>query len=299
MPIQWELLFFSLFVGLGMGAFGFVAVTELTGQMEKLRMPGSITALIAIAVGGLFSFFHLGHPERIFHVLGNVSSGIAQELIVTFIAGALIVAYILLLKWERASTGMRKAVAGLGLLFAVIVPFSTGKIYVLPARPAWDTLILPVLFVASAAALGMLTMYIWALMKEKDAGVIAKINKITLYMQLFFAAMVVIYIIYIPMAPHPHESRDIGRVLAGDLAVTFWLAVVIIGLLVPLFLTFRNMTAKKSGITAGGQAEIAAASGSAGLAIPLVSLVCTLVGAASIRIIMYLMGSSVHQFFMS
>lgn len=303
MPVQWELLFFSLFVGLGMGAFGFIAVTELTGNLEKVRMPGAITALVAVLVGGMFSFFHLGHPERIFHILGNVGSGIAQELIVTTIAGALIVAYIFLLKWEGAPTGMRKTVAGLGLLFAVIVPFATGKIYVLPSRPAWDTWILPILFVASAAVLGMFTMHIWTMIKEKEELVLKKVNKLALFSQIFFAVTVIAYVVYISMAPHPHESRAVGRVLTGDLAIIFWLAVVIIGLFVPFFLTCRTLVVKKRSASSSAiesRTEMAAGieSGS-GLVIPLAGLICALVGAASIRMIMYLMGSSVHQFFTS
>ena len=97
MDIQWELLFFSLFVALGMGGFAFVAITEVNGKLQSIRLPGAVSSLFFLGLGGMFSFFHLGHPERIFHMLGNMESGISQEFLSSGFAGSMVALYTVLL----------------------------------------------------------------------------------------------------------------------------------------------------------------------------------------------------------
>ena len=80
MTIQWSLVFYNLITAIGIGAFAFVAIAEWLGKAERTRMPGAITALVAMAVGGVVSISHLAHPGRIFNVFGNVSSGIFLEM---------------------------------------------------------------------------------------------------------------------------------------------------------------------------------------------------------------------------
>ncbi len=281
MSIQWELLLFSLLVALGMGCFAFVAVTEWLGKLESIRLPGAITSLVALGIGGMISAMHLGHPERVFHILGNIKSGIAQEFILTAIIGAIIVLYIALLIWKGASAQARKNVAAIGLIVAVVVTFSTGRIYVLGSRPAWNTYIIPILYVATAAALGMFAMYIWTVLKEKDELLIQKVNKAAFFAQIGFAVMVLAYVIYLAAAPFPDPSRSPQRLLAGDLAWLFWGAVVLIGLAIPMIMTVRRMKGQPGGSI---------------LTVPVTGLICTLVGSATIRALMYLLGSSVHQF---
>ncbi len=303
MSIQWELLLFSLLVALGMGCFAFVAVTEWLGKLENIRLPGAITSLLALGIGGIISSLHLGHPERIFHILGNIKSGIAQEFIITAVIGAVIVLYIGLLIWKGASDGARKNVATIGLLVSVIAVFSTGRIYVLPARPAWNTFIIPILFVATAAALGLFTMYIWTVLKEKDEVIIQKVNKAAFFAQISFAIMIVSYIIYLFVAPFPDPSRSPQRLLAGDLSLLFWGAVVLIGLTIPIILTVKKMKAQTMGsnlivpiaIGDGGSVDADQTTGSL-LTVPIAGLCCTVVGSVAIRVLIYLMGSSVHQF---
>ncbi len=281
MSVQWELLLFSLFIALGMGCFAFVAVTEWLGKLESVRLPGALTSLAAMGVGGIISAMHLGHPERVFHILGNVKSGIAQEFILTAVVGGIIALYTLLLLWKDASVQARKNVAALGFVFAVLMTFSTGRIYVLGSRPAWNTYIIPILYVATAVALGLFAMYIWTVVKEKDELIIKQVNKAALFAQIGFAVMVLAYVIYLFTAPFPDPSRSPQRLLAGDLALLFWGAVVVVGLIIPMILTIRQMKEKPGGSI---------------LTVPITGLICTLVGSGTIRALMYLLGSSVHQF---
>ena len=303
MDIQWTLLIFSLFVSLGMGSFAIVAITELRGIMPAIRLPGAITSLAALGIGSAASFLHLGHPEKIFHILSNIRSGIAQELIVTSIASAVIFVYTILL-WKDSAPDVRRKLALFGLILSPVVPFATGRIYVLSSRPAWDTWLLPLMFVASAVVLGSFTMYLWIMLREPDQKTLATVNKVALWGQAAFTVTIAAYLIYVAMAPQPHPSRSVARLLTGDLAVLFWGAVVLVGQLVPLLLTWRNMQGPSATVHAGAPATLAAG-GSGGtvaaaadsqLLLPIIGLVCALAGSAAIRMIVYLIGSSVQSY---
>ncbi|MBP2641156.1 MAG: Polysulfide reductase NrfD [Firmicutes bacterium] len=303
MEIQWTLLIFSLFVSLGMGSFAIVAITELRGIMPGIRLPGAITSLAALGIGSAASYFHLGHPEKIFHILGNIRSGIAQELIVTSIASAVIFVYTVLL-WKDSAPDVRRKLALVGLILSPVVPFATGRIYVLAARPAWDTWLLPLMYVASAAVLGAFTMYLWIMLREPDQKTLATVNKAALLGQVAFTVTIAAYLIYVAMAPHPHSSRSVARLLTGDLALLFWGAVVLIGQLGPLFLTWRNMqgppTSLQAGVpvspASGGISGAVAATAENRLILAIMGLLCALVGSTAIRMIVYLIGSSVQSY---
>ncbi|MDR7868300.1 MAG: DmsC/YnfH family molybdoenzyme membrane anchor subunit [Sporomusaceae bacterium] len=301
MEIQWTLLIFSLFVGLGMGSFAIVSISELRGNMPGIRLPGAITSLAALGVGSIASYFHLGHPEKIFHVLGNIRSGIAQELVVTSIAGAVIFLYTVLL-WKDTAPDVRRKLAWAGLILSPVVPFATGRIYVLAARPAWDTWLLPLMYMVSAAVLGAFTMYLWMILREPDHKMLATVNKAALWGQLSLIIIIAAYLIYLAVAPHPHASRSVTRLLTGDLAVLFWGAVVLVGLLVPLFLTWRNMQGHTALLNIGAPATLTSEGGGTVAAaenrtlLAGAGLLCVFVGSAAIRIIVYLIGSSVQSY---
>lgn len=282
MAVEWELLLFSLLIGLGMGSFIFVAVTEWLGKLESIRLPGAITSLVLLGVGGVISALHLGHPERAFYILGNIKSGIAQEFILTTIAGGLIVLYIALLLWKGASDNARKYVATFGLVAAVLLIFSSGNIHVLAARPAWTTFIIPLLYVAMAAPLGLFVMYLWTIRKKEDTLLIQNVNKATFYSLIAVAVVLISYIIFLAVAANPDPSRSPMRLLAGDLSLLFWGAIILVGLIIPMVLTFLKMKGKSFGNA---------------LTVPVTGLVGVLIGSISIRVMIYLLGSSVHHFF--
>lgn len=278
MEIQWSLVFYTLLTSLGLGTFAFVAITEWLGKAERTRMPGAITALVAIALGGVAGLFHIGHLERFFNVLGHLTSGIAQEMILMGLMGLVILVYIVMV-WRGSPAATRKIVANIGLVLAVVLGITLGTNYILPSRPAWNTFLLPLVFVASAAVLGLFSMYIWAA-KEEDATVMGmnKAIRIALAVQ---ATIVVGYVIFLAVAPNPDPSRSAARLLAGDISVVFWVGVVLIGLVVPLWLTAWFQTAKKVLPTLG---------------LATVGLVCVLVGGIATRAIMYMLGSSIERF---
>jgi len=282
MEIQWPLVFFTLLAGLGAGTFAMVAISEWWGKAERARLPGAVTVLVALAAAGVASVLHLGHPERIFNALGHVGSGIFFEMLLIGLTGLAAVAYILALR-AGSSAATRKGIATVGLVLAAMLAFIVGYSYVLPSRPAWNTLLLPLLFIASAAVLGCFCFYLWAALRGADEGTIAGLNRATLIALAAQAVLLIAFLVHLAASPFPNPTRSPLRLLAGDLALVFWVGLVLIGLLVPGLLAMRSRTGKASGLAP----VVAAALG----------LICVVVGGIALRAPMYVLGTSIEQFF--
>lgn len=289
MDVQWPLLIFGLLAGLGMGCLGIVSVSEFTGRLAALRVPGLVIALGALAVGGLASALHMGNPARVLYVLGNLNSGITQELIATAVAGVVILAYFIATV-KNASAGTRKVIAGFGIAVAIVLPLITGHAYVQGSRPAWDTLFLPFMYLGAAAAMGAFTMYLVGAVKKAAAEKIAFLGKTAFVASLVFAVSVVLYLAAVAFAPYQDFSRSVTRVLTGDLALLFWGGVVVLGLAVPALV---------SGMKAFSLPAASQGDGTATLTKPSIiaaGLACLLVGSVAVRMLMYLLGTSVQSF---
>jgi anaerobic dimethyl sulfoxide reductase subunit C (anchor subunit) len=276
MSIEWALVFFTLLACLSVGVFAGVAVSEWKGHAQTVRKPGAVFALVALVASGLSSVLHLGHPERIFGALGHPTSGIFLEALMMGLFGLFVVLYILALR-RKAADGVRKGLATVGMVPAVCLAFAVGYTYVMPSRPAWDTLILPLLYLASAAVMGCFAYAGLAARRgdgenpENPKG--RSGGKAALAFLLIQAALTAGYVIYLTLAPHPDATRSAGRVLAGNLAPLFWIGIVIFGLLAPGWLAARA----KSGAWLG--------------------LLCVLLGGVAFRVLMFAVGSSVRAFF--
>lgn len=282
MEASWTLITFTLLTGLGMGVFAFVAISEWLGKAERIRLPGVAISLVALAVGGGVSFLHVGHPERVANVLGNLQSRISQELILIVVVTLLIMLYGLALLTGFLTVTGRKILAGIGLVGAILLAAWGGWMYYLPARPAWHTILWPLMYTASAAAMGIFSMYIWALVTKEDANLIRGINQaavITLALQVL---LVVVYLVYLALTRFPHESRSPLRLLAGDLALTFWIGIVLLGLLVPLILTTWHRLRKQPFRPS--------------LMVTVLGFACVIIGGVAMRSLMYLVGTSIEQF---
>jgi anaerobic dimethyl sulfoxide reductase subunit C (anchor subunit) len=157
-----------------------------------------------------------------------------------------------------------------------------GQIYVLQARPAWNTVLWPLIYTGSAAVLGLFTMYILTAFQEKEVTLVKGVNKWSVITLAVYGALIIAYVIYLALAPFPAESRSPARLLTGDLAWIFWGGVVVIGLAAPLGMTAWLWSSKQEKLPF--------------LTAAIVGLACSFVGAVAIRSLMYALGTSIQQF---
>lgn len=286
MSIQWVLVFFILLIGLGCGTYvAAIITTEWCGKAKNIRTAGMITSLVILAVGGFTSVFHLTHPERIFGALSHPTSGIFMESSMIGLVGLIIIIYLIALR-RKATDNTLKIIGTIGMIPALILAFAVGHSYMMPARPAWNTIILPLNYLASASVMGCVCFSILvSRRKDAETAVLDGINRATLISLAIQAVLIIAYLIYLSVAPYPDATRSASRVLAGDLAPLFWGGIVLFGLFVPAVLVaqFKKKKAELSAAVMRVQ----------------VSLVCILLGGVAFRVMMFALGSGIKQYFQS
>ncbi len=229
MEVQWTLVLFTLFTGLGAGTFAFVATTDLMGKAEEIRSPGSWMALISLAIGGVSSVFHLAHPERALLVLSRLGTNVGREFALLALTGLVLLLYMGLTRRAAAST--RMTVAAIGLLLSAALAFTVGATYMLPGRPAWNTFFLPLTYLVSALVLGVFTGYVLLAWKRAGADLLRSVGVMALGGLVLEAVVVGFY------AASLTTPAMVGSViLTGSVPLLFWFLVVAIGLVIPTLL---------------------------------------------------------------
>jgi anaerobic dimethyl sulfoxide reductase subunit C (anchor subunit) len=296
MELQWELMTFTLFVCLGAGIFALQGLLVVLGKSEKIQLPAMIASLVAIGIGGIGSFLHLQHWERIFSGFGHLTSGITQELIaiVVFVI-ALVVYFIFYRRSEDNRVPKWCGVMALiiGTAFVLVVAHS----YNMAARPVWDTLLLWIYYLSNAALFGALAIALIAGIRgDETANFAAKFAFIVGIVQ---AAATAAYTVFFVIATntftnvgyyfdptHPTKSMAdpqsvFGSILFGKNAFLFWVGIVAVGLLIPIVTAFL---AKKK-----GPKPLAIYAG--------IGFVGALIGGMCFRVILYILGFSVFMFY--
>lgn len=289
MEIQWPLLIFSVMLGVTSGCFVFLGVGELKGKFKDVRFLGALIALVCLAVGGCISVLHMGHPERATHLLGNLGSGLSKELFIVAIMGIVSLVYLILAKKDYP--GASKVFGVIGAVLGLVLPFVAGASYLIAARPAWDSVALPLMFLGGGLAIGMTLMCGLVLLRGNAAEDGGFALKLALAGVIIMAVTSIAYVVWIALAPYQAESRSIERLISGDMAVMFWAGVVVIGIVVPVALAALACVKATKG------------EGGSGVANPktlamymFAACACSVVGAVVLRVIMYGVGTSVEQF---
>lgn len=295
MDVQWSLVLFAALSAWGAGAYAAsVIFGEWLGWAKQVAKPALIVSAAALIVGALASMTHLGHLDRIFGVLSNPASGIFVEGLSAALL-VLIIVVILVARARKASPIAIKGVATVGLVPAIVLTVAVGSSYLMPARPAWSVLALPLLSVGTAAVLGCLTVFALNALVGGEVDDASRtrsasgLKKVTMAVLAVQAVLLAAYVVSVGMAPFPDQSRSVERIVAGDLSVLFWGAVVVLGVAVPLA---ASLTQRRR-LDAVDGSEALASSGGVLLA---AALVCAVVAAAAFRVVMFSLGSSVIAF---
>jgi len=277
---EWTLVFFSSLVDLGCGLFVALAINEWFKFNPKVKWRAGVMTIVTLALGGFSSVLHLGHPERIFGALGHPTSGIFMESLMLGLTGISTLVYLYALKREATDSTL-KMITLVGSIPAVILAFAVGDTYVMASRPAWDTLTIPFVYLASAFLMGALAY--GALLVDPDAAMLNKTKRFIQLLVVIQAIAIIAYLVALAVAPFQDAGHSASQVLFGKFSLLFWLGLVIIGLAIPFGL-----------VTSLNKNESAVMLSTAPFAF---GLICAFVGAAVYRVLMFNLGTTIWQFF--
>lgn len=291
MEIQWSLVLFAAFICWGAGTYlATVAFYEAFGSPDQGVRPAFVFSGIAVVIGAVASMTHLGHLDRIFGVLTNPSSGIFVEGLSSALLVLLVIVY-LVAAARKASRGALRAVALVGCIPALVVVIAVGSSYLMVARPAWDIIALPIVSLTAALSMGGVTALFFSEMAPGATNERATklMTTTTLGLVALQAVGVIAYAVSVAAAPYQEASRSVERILAGDLALLFWIAVVALGIVVPFIAVYLQ---RRTGQTASG----GTASASSSTIVLGATAVCMAIAVVAFRVIMFSLGSSIIDF---
>lgn len=292
MEIQWSLVFFAALSAWGAGAYAATAVFgELMGIAPQAKRSCLVLSAAALVVGAVASMTHLGHLDRIFGVLSNPASGIFVEGLSAGLLVVVIVVWLVAMA-RGASAKAEKAIAVVGLVPALILTVAVGSSYLMPSKPAWDVMALPLLSVGTAAALGCAT-YLAVAARTADADERRRLASVCVVAVIVQTILVAAYLAMVAGAWYQDYSRSIERVISGDVAPLFWGGVVILGMAAPLAISV--LEARSSRAIRSSEGGGVAVSGSLA-ALPLAAVACLLLAAIAFRVVMFSLGSSIISF---
>lgn len=299
MEMQWELMVFTLLVCLGAGIFGIQGFIALRRKDTNLQMPALIASVVSVGLGGIASFLHLQHWERIFNGFGHLTSGITQEMIAIVVFVVMAVVYFIVLRRSEEGKALPKWCALLAIIVAVALVVVMAHSYNMAARPVWNTPVLWLYYLSNAVLFGgLFVMLLASVKKEADikktairfalVGVIALAIMTAVYLAVFAASAnaysgVQFYWDYVhPTKPIMDAATMLSSLAFGSNAVLFWLGVVACGLVIPavcIFLAMRKEASASVTVYA------------------VVGLLGALAGGMCFRVILYILGFSVFMIF--
>lgn len=262
---------FYLFLG-GMsgGAFVTGAVADLisvrSDDEEKSRVYwitariGMAMAFVSIAVGGLILLFHLGEPTNVVEIWLFKNPASWMSIGVWVILAMVIIAMLQLLwlgfgkggsyditlrridylaDFTRPRPYERLAISGVGAILALVLIVYTALLLseANMVVPMWDPVLLPLLFLASGLSMGIaITVGITAIREGVDG---TGVHEFSLADDAIILAEIGILAVFLYSLSGQTGAAAISyERLTSTFALEFWGGVVLIGLILPLVISF-------------------------------------------------------------
>jgi formate-dependent nitrite reductase membrane component NrfD len=244
----WLIAVYLFLGGLSAGALVLSGLANYLGRQEKylaLARAGALIAPVPVMAGSALLVFDLGRPLffwKLFTAFEPESPmWVGSWLLLAFCAVSTAYAYLFLPDRLRPFTPPR-APAWKNVLAAIALPIAVGVgIYTgvllgaVPARPFWNTPMVAQLFLFSALSSGAALVLLAApRMGEdptaEDVRLVLSADVLFILLELF---IVVPFILHGSLSTLAART-SLGLILGGPLTGTFWVGVVLLGLLVPL-----------------------------------------------------------------
>jgi formate-dependent nitrite reductase membrane component NrfD len=255
--IYWNITIAFYLFSAGVSA-GALIVSIIAGMInrEKYARTVKLGALIApfpVMLGTLALIFDLERPLRFWMLMISFEPtsvmSVGAWILMAFSFISLLFFYphipdrfdILGLKQRMAKVSSMRAVRIAGLIFALATALYTGVLLNgLSARPFWDTMALPLVFLFSAVIDGiaaiLLLMYLLS-QPDPDRNELAANRSFLGKFDLAFLVLLIISMTIMLLSLYfsgENTSQALSIIMGGSMTAAFWLGVVIIGMLAPL-----------------------------------------------------------------
>lgn len=272
MSIQWPLVVFTVLAGTGAALYaaaiiGYLGRKPAAGRLtERSVLVMSVVSIVLLIAGGTASAFHLSHVERMLKALNHPTSGIFMEALFLGILVVLIAVFVVVVRRRQGEVSTSvKAVGAIGAVIALAYLFILGYLYMMPARPAWNTPLLTLTYAGTAASSGfaLYLLLTGAFHEEKAVSSFAGTM-----LGVAAAASTVVALAY---------AIGYGG-LFGDALTLFWICPVLLGSVVPAVCGFAARRYPERTVAIGA-----------------VAFACALAGCVGARAAMWLAGEAVKN----
>ncbi len=252
---DWMIALYLFLAGMGAGAFVLSGIAGMAKKpCRKIKLIGFIAGPVCVAVGTLLLVVDaragLMNPLRFFYLITNLSSVMAWGVIILslFIVVSAIAAILLIVKKKTP-----RALDIAGMVLGVCVAAYTGVLLgdASIAFPLWHPLILPILFLVSAASTGFALVLVVAHFKAHDEiGSIAFTSKTSVALPALEALLVVALLGTVSItggSSAAAATASVGALLTGGYAPLFWIGFAAIGLALPFAQALDRLVKAKKG----------------------------------------------------
>ncbi len=190
-----------------------------------------IAWLLSICMGVSY-MIHLGQPLQSWRMFMKPrTSWISRGFIFIMLFIGLTAITLILSQWAPDATGAITAFKILAGIFAFAQSIYTGfAVSYVSAIKLWNSAILPILFVVCGFSGGLA---IQLGISINDAAVLSQIENITRITLIGFAVILIVYL-WNATYNSTVAKAAVSRMLGGDIAVFFWIGVVVLGVVIPI-----------------------------------------------------------------
>lgn len=259
---HWHIPVYLFLGGLAAGIIFFAALYTIMGREEKMPTAvkwASFIVPVALVLGLLALFFDLKHELYFWRLYTTVrfespmSWGAWVLLFITPLSMVWAASYIkeaiptwkwkfkILDQFEALVIKNRKAIAWAMLGLSVILGIYTGILLsAFNARPLWNTSILGPLFLVSGMSTGA-AVIMWMSKDHYERKVMSMIDLVLIIVEIFF----IIHLFMGFLASTEVQIEAAQLFLGGPFTVSFWVFVVILGLIFPAILEILELRGYK------------------------------------------------------
>ena len=239
------------------------------GNRQLFRLATYLGIPLAV-IGVLLLVVDLGQPIRFWHLFLEFKLSSPMSMGTWILLAWVFIAVILAVIWwaerlfgqgkPRNLQRLESLLIGINVILAVLLTAYTGVLLAVSSQSLWaGSVLLPALFVASAISTGIAILILAALITNASTEVRLALNQISrsgdwttsnrtiVRLAEADAGVIVIellalvgYAVWLANSSMAGSSEGLGILLTGTLAAPFWLGVVLLALLIPLWLDVLN-----------------------------------------------------------